>query len=217
MKIKFGVLSSDPNDAAILASAASTLTLLLSSHIIVSQFNLDYAHRTLSQSLMSNWTSSPMRTWCDISYDDCLCSVQLAKNTSLENCLTDRFLLGIRISALLSFILQIFLIRESFTLTDKHSRSVVYSLWTAAVFIFVAIANGVYHSSCFHRRINSFLYVTGMTLFMLVIYDIIKDRDTVRPTSTDYISVNHHGIVHDHIIEISENAPDEPMCLLDLL
>ena len=84
-------------------------------------------------------------------------------------------------------------------------------------FIFVAIVNGIYHSSCFHRGINFFLYATGGTLFLLVIFYIIKDRETVRPSFNDYISVNHHGIVHDHIIQISENAPDEPMCLLDLL
>ena len=61
------------------------------------------------------------------------------------------------------------------------------------------------------------LDITGGILFILVMCDMIGDRDTVRSSSNTYIAVNHHAVVHGHIIETSENATDKPMCLLDLL
>ena len=91
MKIKFDALSSDPTDPLIVVYCVSPLALLFSCYILGSESILADAHRTLSQSMMLNWTSSPMRRCHGISYDDLRCSVQLAKNISLQNCLLIAF------------------------------------------------------------------------------------------------------------------------------
>ncbi|UJR07555.1 hypothetical protein I4U23_011843 [Adineta vaga] len=63
-----------------------------------------------------NVTSSMIRSLCGIPYEECLCAVQLMKNERYKDCLTDYFLMSSRIFILFSFIMQIYLIRDLFTL-----------------------------------------------------------------------------------------------------
>ena len=168
---------------------------------------------------MSNVTATQLGFDCEIPYEECLCSVQSTKNISLENCLTDRFLLGHRISLLFSFIIQICYIREMFTFSGKYSRSIVKSLWIATVFIFAIIASGIYRSSCFHRRLNSFLCATGEILFLVIVLDILRLEGAFRSSFNNDTTVDHHDIIDDEIIddETLEDINNDSVSWKDLL
>ena len=155
---------------------------------------------------MWNATATQLGFNCGIPYDECLCSVQSTKNISLENCLTDRFLSGHRISLLLSFIVQVCYIREMFTFIGKYSRFIVRSLWIATVLIFAIIANGIYHrSSCFHSRLNTFLFATGEILFLVIFLDILR-LENIRSSSNNDTAVDHRDIIDDETLEDTNNG-----------
>ena len=141
---------------------------------------------------MSNVSATQLGLHCGIRYDECLCSAQSAKSITLEKCLTDRFLLGHRISLLFSFIVQICFIRELFTI-------IVKSLWIVAVFIFIIIGKGIYRSSCFHRGLNA----TGENLFILVLYDTQRLRGIVHPASNNDTTVDYRDIINEYHFQIS--------------
>jgi hypothetical protein len=209
MKIKFGTT---PNNAT--RAAFVGLTLLIICHVCFTRIYdiLDNAHEALLQSSMSNLTSIKIRLPCDIPYDNCRCSVQLAKNVFLKDCLTDDFLLRSRIFPLVSFILQVCLIRDLFTFSGKYTHFVIYILWTTAVFIFVIISNGIYGSSCFHRRAMLLLQCTGGILFILSIHDLIRQNEEASEEIID--DETSEEITDD---ETSEEITNEPILWRDLL
>ena len=212
MKIKFdGVMSNNATRAMLVGSTLGTGFICCSFQI---EYSLDDSHEALLQSSMSNVTSIQSGSHCGIPYDNCLCSVQSTQNLSLKYCLTDNFLLGSRLFPLVSFILQICLIRDLFTFSGKYSRFVVYGLWSTAVYIFVIIANGIYRSSCFHRQMNKVLCCTGGVLFLPVVFGILRYNDSVRSRSNDHRTLDYHDITDD---ESSEDITDESIDWKDLL
>jgi hypothetical protein len=205
MQIKFGTTPNNAMRAGIIG-----LTLLCGfgyGHLVIG-YVLDDSYEALLHSSMSNVTSIKIGISCGIPYDDCRCSVQSAKNIHLKYCLTDDFLTFSRIFPLVSFALQIFLIRDLFTLSGKHIRSVVYSLWIIATFIFFIIADGIYRDSCFHRYTTVFCFGTGGLLHMLVFYDILYRRDIDHSSDNDYNTSND---------ETYEEVNNEPILWRDLL
>ena len=212
MKVKFGV-SSNRSKAfnAVYAFVSPAVALFWCTFHM--QLTLDDSHEALMRSSTSNVPSTWLGLFCGTPYDECLCSVQSTKNISLDGCVTDHFLLGSRICPLLSFILQIWLIRELFTITGKHSRFLVKSLWICAVFTFTVIANGIYRSSCFHRGISFFIYPAGGILFLLVVHDMRNNRFIVRSSSNNHKAFNRLDVIDEEASqnEASEDADNLPI------
>jgi hypothetical protein len=211
MKIKFGTTSNNLSRAALIGQI---LGIGFSCCALQIQYVLDNAHESHLHSSMSNVTAIQMGLFCGISYDDCRCSVQSTKDEHLKNCLTDSFLLGARIFPLVSFILQICLIRDLFTFIGSHTRFVINSLGIIAVFIFVIIADGIYRSSCFHRYINGLLCATGGVLFILSFFDLLSYRDKGRSSHDDHNAFHRRSTFNDHT---SEEINNESVFWRDLL
>jgi hypothetical protein len=189
MQIKVGSTS---NSAVRVALLGGILFLIIGFLGLEIRIVLDNSHEALLHSSMSNMTSIKIGIFCGIPYDDCRCSVQSTKNIHLEYCLTDNFLMISRLHPLVSFVFQIFLIRDLFTFSGKHIRFVVYVLWAISLFIFFIIADGIYRNSCFHRYISLFLHGTGGGLFMFVLYDILYRKDIHRSSHKDCDTSSHN-------------------------
>lgn len=201
MKIKFGTTSKNINRAVCLSCTVGIVSYLCYFPLLIT---LDKAHDALLELSMPNATSNDVRSLlCGISsYDDCRCSVQASKNVSLKNCLTDNYLLYSRLFPIVSFILQAFLVRDLFTLSGKYTSIVIYGLWIMAVFIFVFIANGIYHSSCFQRIVIPILQTTGGILFStLLMSDIKSYLDMAVSRSNHRNTRNNRTITHNEAFE----------------
>jgi hypothetical protein len=103
---------------------------------------------------ISNLTSSTedKSSW-HVHYEKCLCSVLLNKTKNSEKCITGIELQCSRFFPLLSFLLQICIAREHFTLSGDFNRRVIYIPWIASFFIFIGLVIGIYWDSCYHERI----------------------------------------------------------------
>ena len=204
IKIKFGAFL-DPSKKFSAVYTFSSFGVVLFYYTVFVQFTLDKSHRMLMELSTSNVTTSWFELLCGLPYEECLCSVQSTKNISLKDCITDRFLLGSRICPLLSFILQIILIQEVFTITGKYSRFLVKSLWISAVFIFIFIANGIYRSSCFHREISFLVSAVGGLSFLLIVFDLRRDRYTVYFPSSNQNAFNRLDVIDEKTSDVESN------------
>ena len=174
--ITFGTTSDNVIRAIILAA------ILLSFTLFAFEFQnaLDKSHEAILHSPMSNITSLKMGFFCGIPYGDCLCSVQSKKGEPLKDCLTDKYLLKSRLFILVSFMIQICLLRDLFSFHGEYAGFVVNTLWITYVFIFVIITNSIYQNSCFHRNISGVLCATDMLLFGGLTYDVVTNEDIDR-------------------------------------
>ncbi|CAF2079882.1 unnamed protein product [Rotaria magnacalcarata] len=204
MQIKFGTTSSNGIRSGLFAS------ILFGFAYFTLEFQnlLDNSHGSILRSPMFNATSFKIGFFCGIPYDDCRCSVQSERNEHFEYCLTDNFLLGSRILPLVSFVIQIWVIRDLFSFSGQYVSFLVYVLWITSVFLFGIIANGIYQNSCFHRYINGFFCCTDIIMFSLVSYDVAISKDINRS------SCNNHNISNDSILE---EIDDDPIFWRELL
>jgi hypothetical protein len=118
--------------------------------------------------------------FCDLPYDDCLCSVLSNKSDTSDNCITYAKLVASRFLPLVSFILQIFLIRELFSFNADRPRVGIYALWIASIFTFIGLTISIYWSSCYHAYISFILYVTGLSLALLSMHNSLVVHDHLR-------------------------------------
>lgn len=191
MQIKFGAMQKHGFRSGLFAG----ILFLFAYLTFESQNRLDNSHESIFHSPMFNATSFKIGFFCGIPYDDCRCSVQSKKNEHFEYCLTDNFLMGSRILPLLSFAVQVWVIRDLFSFSGKYVHFLVYILWITSAFFFVIIANGIYSNGCFHRYINAFLCCTDILVFSLMCYDVANSKDIDRSPRND------HNISNDSILD----------------
>jgi hypothetical protein len=197
MKIKFGTTLDNVYRAMIVSTILFSFVYLT----CLIHNKLDDAQKELYHSRMLNITSLNIRLFCEMSFDDCLCSVQSTKTKQSKYCLTDNFLFGSRIFLLVSFVLQIFVIHDLFSFSGKYVRFIVYGLWIVAVFIVIIIANGIYRDSCFHRFINTLFCLINILLFFLMFCDVAYNYDNDRLSRRECTSVN------EQVLEKPNNDP----------
>lgn len=198
MEIKFGIpLAIESFRASIFVSIIFNSTIFLYASF---QKTIDDAYESVLRSRTPNLTLSTVDLLCGIPYEDCLCSIQSTKHEQLKNCLTHYYLLGSPIYLQALLILQIFTIRELFSVNGKYSRILVWVLWIISVFIFVFITNGIYRDNCFYYNVNTFLHGTGILLFLGVAFDIFFLGGGRR------FSHNNHNTLNDSIeVEIYDD------------
>jgi hypothetical protein len=204
MKIKFGTTSNNVFRAEFLSCVLICFTLIAFEHRRL----LDNAHDAILHSPISNVTSFKMGIFCGIPYEDCLCSVQSNKNEHSEDCLTDDFLMGSRSFVLISYILQVCLLRDLISFNGKYARFLVNILWITSVFIFIIIANGIYQGSCFQRLVSGILGCSDILLFGGVAYDVATSTDFDRSSRNSQNSSNN---------QLVEEIDDDRIFWLDLL
>jgi hypothetical protein len=149
-----------------------------------------YIHSFLDESVKSmvhsrglNVTHTRTMFNCDLSYEDCLCSVSLNKFNTSENCITHDELVMNRLLPLVSFFLQIYLVRELFSLSADRPHVFIYALWIASIFIFTSMTISIYWSSCYHAYIIFALFLTGGSLFFLSLHNLLVNSEREHSTS----------------------------------
>jgi hypothetical protein len=145
---------------------------------------------------------------CSTPYDDNRCSVQSANRTDSKHCLTDVEAIAGHISPLVSFVMQVCLIRELFALTGKYSHIFVNILWLVSLFIFITVATAVHGSTCYHDYTTFIISLVGLLLGGFIMSLLVlngPDRSTIE----NYIAIKHKNLTttnHDPkiMIEITE-------------
>jgi hypothetical protein len=146
--------------------------------------------------------------YCDLPYDDCLCSVLSNKSHTSEKCITYVQLVGTHILPFISFFSQICLIRELFSLSGDHRRVIIYALWIVSIFIYVGMTIGIYWSACYHLYITIALYWTGGSLCLLSCHNLKVGIDRMNSISSrNQVIVSYK----------SETTNNESSPLLELL
>jgi hypothetical protein len=137
--------------------------------------------------------------YCELPYDDCLCSILSNKSHSSEKCITRIQLEGSRILPFISFFLQICLVRELFSLSGDHRHVIIYALWIVSIFIFVGMTIGIHWSACYHVYITAALYSTGGSLWFLSLHNLLVNEDRTRSSS------NRNQVIVPHRSETTNN------------
>jgi hypothetical protein len=199
MKIRFGT-----NWTHILRTQLLAVTFMVSASVsLFIRDVLDEAHTELLDSRVPNTTASRSAYSCGIPYEECRCSDQAKQNVHLEHCLTDDFLLRSRIFIIVSFVLQCVLAEDLFSVEGKYARCVISALWTTALFTSIAVPVGIHWSSCFHRLISAIFCCTGLLLFCLVVYEVVREDEMHRASHSS------PGTVHIQPSERRNRDPSE--------
>jgi len=111
---------------------------------------------------------------CSTPYDDNRCSVQLISNNHSENCLTDIEAMTGHILPLVSFVMQVCLIRELFVLRGNYSHILVNILWLVSLFTFIIVIVAAHGSTCYNVYAIGITFLTGCLLGGYVGYLMIR-------------------------------------------
>ncbi len=130
--------------------------------------------------------------YCGLPYNDCLCTVLLNSFNTSKTCITNVQLVGSHILPLISFLLQIYLVRALFSLYTAHRRVIIYALWIVSIFIFIIVTIGIYWSSCFQVSITLILYFTGALLWILSCHNQLINLDDKPYVSNRNITITVH-------------------------
>jgi hypothetical protein len=131
---------------------------------------LGEAGKSILHSRGLNVTNISPLFFCDLPYEDCLCSVLSNKSDNSEKCISYHQLAGSRILPLISFFLQIFLVRELFSFSTYCPRFISSALWTTSLLSFIGIAISIYLNNCYQAYIVATLLKTGAVLCFLSYY-----------------------------------------------
>jgi hypothetical protein len=197
MKIQFGTpLTSNHLYGTFFFGCVIVAIIWFNLHL---QSLLAKSEKSIIKSRGLNVTHISSLLYCDLPYDDCLCSVLSNKSNISEKCITYVQLEGSRILPFISFFAQICLIRELFSLSGNYRRVIIYVLWIVSILIFVGIKIGIYWSACYHVYITAALYLTGASLCLLSFHNLTVGTDRM-----DSIS-NHNQVIVPHRSEATNN------------
>ncbi len=206
MKIQFGTPPTTPHVLG--TFACSCIGLTFCSLNMYLQVTFGESEKAILHSRRLNVTHTPALFCCDLRYNDCLCPVLSNKTHTSEECIINDDLALTRIYSLISFLLQIFLVWEFFSLSGNHRCVIIYTLWIVAIFTFIGMTITIYWSSCYHAYIILTLFGTGELLFLLSFHNVIICNDRDRSIS------NRNQVIIPHRSETTNN---ESRSLLELL
>jgi hypothetical protein len=145
--------------------------------VIISNGNLQSfigeAEKSILESRNTTLTQRLPFLYCNLPFNDCLCSVVSNKSDTSDKCITYAVLVGSRILPMISFFLQIVLVRDIFSFSTDCPRIVIFTLWITSIFAFIGIPISIYWNDCFQVYITLILMFTGMLLSALGIYNVI--------------------------------------------
>ena len=166
-------------------------------------------HHSLEQNNMSNGTPSELPNQCHFSYETCLCDTLPNTTHASKNCITRLELHSSHILPPISYVLQVLLIRELFSLSADCDRGLLYMVWTACPLIVVGIILGAYWSNCFSFIIMSCIFVNSDLLLMLWFRDLTRERAPRNRHAPDNILLETRRL---QSIEYHVRPPHEIVC-----
>ena len=113
---------------------------------------------------------------CHFSYERCLCDTLPNITHISKNCITHLQLHSSRILPPISYVLQVLVVRELFTLSAECGRSSLHMAWTASSLILIGIIIGMYWSNCAYSIIMFCIFATSSLLGFTFIYDCQRER-----------------------------------------
>lgn len=188
MKIQFGTITSVED--ACYTFLFGCVVFAISFFNIHHQSQFADAEESILRLRGLNITHISPLLYCDLPYDDCLCPVLLNKSDNSEMCITDIELVGSRILPLVSFFLQICLVRKLFSLNADHRCVVIYAIWIVSIFTCIGMTICIYWSSCYHISITFTLLLTGSILWFLSLYNMAVSSEGI-PSSGNKIADVH--------------------------
>jgi hypothetical protein len=168
MKIRFGTPDNGKSPAIILGLIA----FLISYACCHFQTRLKWTHDLIISSRPSNATSTIFNRWCGLPYDDYRCSALSTTPNISQYCLKDVEITSIRLLPLVTFVLQLGVIYELFTLVENRMRFFVHALGMTSGLTFAVLTVLFYHNSCAQFFTTFFLFLTSGILFILNIRDM---------------------------------------------
>jgi hypothetical protein len=206
MKIQFGTPMTTAHVMGTITCSCVCFTLCsLNSYL---QFTFGHSENAILHSRRLNVTHVPTLFCCHLRYDDCLCPVLSNKTHTSEKCITSDDLAPRRIYSLISFLLQIFLVWEFFSLSGNYRCVIICTLWIVAIFTFIGMTISIYWNSCYHPYILPPLLFTGGLLFFLSFHNMVVGSDRARSIS------NRNQVIVPHRSETTNN---ESRSWLDVL
>ncbi len=127
-----------------------------------------------------NVTNTSPLLYCQLPFDECLCSVLSNESHTSKNCITETQLISSRILPLISFILEVCLIREFFSLSGNHRLVIISVLWIVSIFVFVGMTIVIYWNSCYHVCITLIVTAISMFLCYLSFHNLLYGSDPRR-------------------------------------
>jgi len=187
MKIRFGTPLTQYHVFGIFLLGC--LTFVIGGFSGYLQSLLGDAEKSILHSRGLNVTDTSSLYFCDLPYDDCLCSVLTNKSENLDNCISYYQLAGSRLLPLISFFLQIFLVRELFSFSADCPHFIRNALWTISLFIFIGMIISIYRNSCYHAQIVGTLVWTGGIIWFLTVYKFTGDLESIESSSQSNTAV----------------------------
>jgi len=172
------------------------------------QYLLGESEKSILQSRNITITQRPTIFYCELPYDDCLCSVISNQTNTSDKCVSFAVLVGSRVLSLISFLFQIALVREILSISTDRPSAVIYTLWIICLFAFIGMIISIHWNSCYHAYIILTLFGTGELLFLLSCHNVIIGNDRDRSIS------NRNQVIIPHRSETTNN---ESRSLLELL
>jgi hypothetical protein len=139
--------------------------------------------KAILQSRGLNVTNTSPVFYCQLPFDECLCSVLSNESHTSKKCITETQLISTRILPLISFVLEVCLIREFFSLSGNHRLVIISVLWIVSIFVFVGMTIGIYWSSCYHVSITITVTVISMFLCYLSFHNMLYAPHPTRVVS----------------------------------
>lgn len=178
LKIKIPV-DFDSFDNSRLFAVAGTVFLISAGIITYVDIRIQNCRESLFFATKADREVYHFPTVCKISFDECLCPVLANRSLHSGRCIDDTIAMVAHIAPLVSFVLQICVIHDLFTLTGIYSGVVRHILWVLALFVFTLVAIGVHGTRCLHSHTSLVIYMTGILCFAVVftLHMYLRDRD----------------------------------------
>ena len=174
MKITFGTVNGVCHARSVLLTLSAFVAIVIS---VLDDGSLSYCHELIDRVKTANVTSFPLFSQChDRLFERCLCNATVNLTRNSDACFTDLQLRSARILPLASYVLQLFAVRELFTLDATDDRTIIRAAWAMCPFISIGIIICIHIERCYRLTAVLSLFSTGSILMLLMIHDCELQR-----------------------------------------
>ncbi len=165
MYIKFNSPFDITNGTHAGVMSSCLIIILITSAIASFNSRIEYCRETI---FLSTTTMTPNSSFLQYNtpYEDCRCSV---KSNNLIGCITDIQAMTARISPLVSYAFQLYIIHELFSVTGKYSHIFRRICWVITMFMSIIVAIGAHGSTFLYYNTSQTICASGMFISCIAI------------------------------------------------
>ena len=194
-RISFGTNNRSSQGRAFLFTYPAMVTM---GFCLIFGGDIQRCHRSLDRTKSLNITTSKSSSQCSVSSN--------GSQLSYANCTTRLELHMLRILPLISYVSQLFAIRELFTLGVDYNRALIRVAWALSSCALFAIGIGMFSNNCnfFDYTIIS-LFSTGGVLGLLTAHDYVLTQIAADNAIPLVRSIRNHVRRRQEIVWFNEN------------